>query len=217
SPAILRYLRETGAESMTSAHTYLLLDSAQIDDLLVKIYQLEATPEIHLLYQRTRYQSLADVGPLLVRLFSGGQLELYFLEHWEARAGLWLETDASESELVEHLRSLIHTRIGSETTVLLRYHDPRIMRYWLPELPPEERDRIMGPILRIRYSVLQRDGHSNPEEVRRTNPAFAVQYTDTPWLRLNDEQAERLNRAQLEEFDQRLLEHIDRYFPGCLA
>ncbi|SDR80496.1 protein of unknown function [Halopseudomonas litoralis] len=200
---------------MTSTQAYLLLDGAQMDNLLVQIYQLEDTPEIHLLYQNTHYQALAEVGPLLIKLSTGSRLEQHFMEHWQASAGLWLETDAGESELVEHLRSLVHVGIGSDVTVLLRYHDPRIMRHWLPELPPDDRDRTMGPVLRMRLPALP--GENRAGEIRRTKPATAARYSNTPWLRLNEEQVERLNRAHLEEFDQRLLAHIDRHFPDCLA
>ncbi|SDS61093.1 protein of unknown function [Halopseudomonas litoralis] len=200
---------------MTTTHAYLLLDSAQVNDLMVQIYQLEDAPEIHLLYQNTRYHALADSGPLLIHLPTGSRLEQHFVEHWQASAGLWLESDGNESALVEHLRSLVHVRIGSDVTVLLRYHDPRIMRHWLPDLPPEECDRMMGPMRRIRLPVLH--GEDQIDEIRRTHPATTAQYNDTPWLRLSDEQVERLNRAQLMEFDLRLLRHIDQYFPDCLA
>lgn len=193
---------------------YLLLDGAQIDDLLLQLYRLEDSPAVQRLYQGTRYETLADAGPVLVQLAPGSRLEQHFIEHWQARAGLWLETDASEAELVEHLRSLIHVRVQG-VTVLLRYYDPRIMRHWLPELPADERDRLMGPVSCIRLPATEAGGEL--VEIQRQVPYPAARHDDTPWLHLSDEQVERLNRAQLEAFDQRLLDHIEQHFPGCLA
>ncbi|EXF42794.1 hypothetical protein BAY1663_04802 [Pseudomonas sp. BAY1663] len=194
--------------------TYLLLDGAQIENLPLQLHQLEEAPALHPLYRSTRYEPLADAGPVLIRLASDSRLERHFVEHWQARAGLWLETDASEPELIEHLRSLVHADVQG-ATVLLRYHDPRIMRHWLPELPADERERLMGPILRMRLPASEAGAEAI--ELQRRTPSPAARYDDTPWLHLSDEQTARLNRAQLETFDRHLLAHIDQHFPDCLA
>lgn len=194
---------------------YLLLDGAQIDNVMTQLYQLEDSPAFHQLYQGTCYEELADLGPLLIRLRPGGRLEQHFAEHWQAKAGLWLESDACESELVEHLRSLVHVGVSSDTTVLLRFYDPRIMRHWLPDLAADERDRLMGPVSSIRLPATEAGGEV--VEIQRQTPSPAARHDDAPWLHLSDEQVERLNRAQLEAFDRRLLAHIDQHFPDCLA
>lgn len=200
---------------MTATRAYLLLDGVQIDNLMMQIYQLDESPECHALYQGTRYQALSDVGPVLTRLVPGSRLEQHFVEHWQTTAGIWLDSDASEPELVEHLRSLVHADLSSGVTVLLRYYDPRILRHWLPELPSDQRDQVVGPILRIRLPALHSGGSAR--EILRVHRVSAVRYGDAPWLRLDDEQIAMLNRAQLEEFDQRLLAHMDKHFPDCLA
>lgn len=193
---------------------YLLLDGAQINNLLARLYQMEDSPALHWLYQGTRYEPLADAGPVLVRLVPESRLEQHFVEHWQAQAGLWLEADASESELVEHLRSLVHASVQG-VTVLLRYYDPRIMRHWLAELPAQERDYLMGPVTRIRLAARQEEG--GPIEFQRQTASPAARYDDTPWLHLSDKQVERLNRAHLETFDEQVLAHIEQYFPDCLG
>lgn len=200
---------------MTDLRAYLLLDGAQIDNLMMQIYQLDESPESHALYLGTRYQALSDVGPVLARVVSGSRLEQHFVKHWQATAGIWLESDASESELVEHLRSLVHAGLRSGVTVLLRYHDPRIMCQWLPELPSDQRDQVMGPVFRIRLPA-SHPGDS-ARDILRVHRVPAARYGDAPWLRLDDEQIEMLNRAQLEAFDQRLLAHMDKHFPDCLV
>lgn len=193
---------------------YLLLDGAQVGDLLAQLYQLEEAPVLQRLYQGTRYEALVDAGPVLVQLTPAGRLEYHFMEHWQEKAGLWLEADASETELAEHLRSLVHASVQG-VTVLLRYYDPRVMRHWLTGLPVEERDYLMGPVTRIRLAARQEEGGSI--EFQRQTASPVARYDDTPWLHLSDEQAERLNRAHLETFDEQVLAHIEQYFPDCLS
>lgn len=193
---------------------YLLLDGAQIENLLAQLYQLEAAPALHRLYQGTLYDALADTSPILVELSPDSRLEAQFNEHWQATAGVWLQSDTSTKELVEHLRSLVHASIQG-VTVLLRYYDPRVMRHWLVELPSEERDHLMGPIQRIRLAP--RNVDDEPIELQRQMSSPAARYDDVPWLHLSDDTVERLNKAQLETFDEQLLTHVDHYFPGSLA
>lgn len=193
---------------------YLLLDGAQIDDLLAQLYRLEDNPSLHRLYRGTLYEALADNGPILVELAPASRLETHFTEHWQATAGVWLHSDASTQELVEHLRSLVHASVRG-VTVLLRYYDPRVMRHWLVELPHEERDHLMGPIQCIRLAPRHLDGE--PIELQQQTASAAARYDDTPWLNLSDDTVERLNQAHLEAFDEQVLAHVDRYFPDCLA
>ncbi|MDH1279517.1 DUF4123 domain-containing protein [Pseudomonas chengduensis] len=193
---------------------YLLLDGAQIDNLLAQLYQLEDAPSLHRLYRGTLYEALADTGPILVELLPASKLEAHFSEHWQATAGVWLQSAAEIKELLEHLRSLVHASVQG-VTVLLRYYDPRVMRHWLVELPREERDHLMGPIQRIRLAP--RNEGEELIELQCQTASPAARYADEPWLHLGDETVERLNRAHLEAFDEQVLAHIDQYFPDCLA
>lgn len=188
---------------------YLLLDGAQIDDLLAQLYRLEDNPSPHLLYRGTLYEALADIGPILVELVPGSRLEAHFTEHWQATAGVWLQSAASTQELVEHLRSLVHASVQG-VTVLLRYYDPRVMRHWLVELPREERDHLMGPIQCIRLAP-------RTIQLQRQAASAAARYADEPWLHLSEDTVERLNQAHLEAFDEQVLAHVDHYFPDCLV
>ena len=190
---------------------YLLLDGAQVDNLIARIYEVEPVPNIHLLYQRTRYEELADVGPLLVAVQPASELVNTFAQHWQATAGIWLESDASEDLLVQHLRSLVHAQVEG-VTVLLRYYDPRITALWLGSLSDSERDVLMGPISRIRLS-----GTGQEAVLQRSNPtADAARYDDTPWLKLSSEQLEHMTSAKEGAFAQQLLAHLQRYYPESL-
>src|SRR5690606_13989849 len=163
---------------------------------------LEDAPTLHQLYQDTLYEALADTGPILIELAPASRLEAHFTEHWQATAGVWLQSDANTQALVEHLRSLVHASVQG-VTVLLRYYDPRVMRHWLVELPREERDHLMGPIQRIRLAPLHVG--DVPIELERQMASTTARYADEPWLHLSDDTIERLNRAHLEAFDKQVL------------
>jgi len=190
---------------------YLLLDGAQIEGLSGRLYNLEATPSINLLYQQTVYADLADVGPLLIALNPGSELAQVFAQEWQASAGIWLESDADEAVLVEHLRSLIHAQVEG-VTVLLRYYDPRITRLWLGPLTTTERDALLGPVKRIRLA-----GDTPETCLQRQSPvAEPARYAYTPWVKLSREQLAHMSQAKRDDFDQCLLAHVQRFYPDCL-
>ena len=194
---------------------YLLLDGAQIENLPARLYRLDDSPMAEWLYHATPYQAVLDVGPALVLLRANSALEQTFTDHWQHDAGLIIESDAPMPLLAEHLRSLIHARVSGGACVLFRYYDPRVMRHWLPALPPAEKDHLMGPICRVRLPA-----HAGRDEewiVREQNRQSAQPYADCPWLYLDERQLQQLNQGRLDAFDQQLLEHVRTYFPDCLA
>ncbi|WP_028624408.1 DUF4123 domain-containing protein [Pseudomonas sp. Ant30-3] len=197
------------------ATRYLLLDGAKIENLPARLYSLDDNPTIEWLYHATPYKEVFDVGPALVLLRNNGALEQAFTEHWQHDAGLLIESDAPLPQLAEHLRSLIHARVTGEVTLLFRYYDPRVMRHWLPTLIQGEKDRMMGPVSRVRLPG--RDGQGEQWIVRDQRQQNAEQYAERPWLYLDDQQLQQLNQGKLEMFDQQLLEHVRTYFPECLA
>lgn len=198
-----------------NASRYLLLDGAKIENLPNRLYSLDDSPTLEWLYHATPYQALSDVGPALVALRANSPLEQAFTEHWQHDAGLTIESDAPLQQLAEHLRSLIHVRVPGNASLLFRYYDPRVMRHWLPTLGSAEKDRMMGPVSRMRLPA--RDGLGEQWIVREQDPQSAQQYAERPWLYLDEQQLQQLNQGQLEAFDQQLLEHVRTYFPDCLA
>ncbi|HCS45578.1 MAG TPA: DUF4123 domain-containing protein [Pseudomonas sp.] len=189
------------------SQAYLLLDRAQIEHLPERLFELESTT-FQSLYQTTAYSPLEEVGPVLVPVSPNSPLAQTFFRDWSATCGVWLESEAQEAVVLEHLRSLIHVRVEGDVTVLFRYHDPRIAALWLAQLPACERDRLMGPVRRIRLPEL--DIHQqNPDQP-------AAPYADRPWLFLSPEQLEHLSTAQRQRFAQRLIEHCQQYFPEYL-
>jgi hypothetical protein len=194
-------------------HSYLLLDGAQIDGLVARIYGLEESPSLHLLYQQSAYEALAEVGPLLVAVRPHSALAQVFNQEWRATAGIWLESDAGEGDLLEHLRSLIHVRLDGDQTTLFRYHDPRIMALWLGAMKAAKRDPLMGPVKRIR---LPTDAGAELALLRENKAQTFARYDDKPWLHLSQNQLEQMNQAKHACFDQRLLAHLQLFYPEAL-
>ncbi|MHC8374839.1 DUF4123 domain-containing protein [Pseudomonas sp. MDT1-16] len=189
------------------SQAYLLLDRAQIERLPERLFELGSTT-FQSLYQTTAYSPLEEVGPVLLPVSPNSPLAQTFFRDWSATCGIWLESEAQEAVVLEHLRSLIHVRVAGDVTVLFRYHDPRISALWLAQLAACERDRLMGPIRLIRLPEL--DIHQeNPDQP-------AAQYAQEPWLFLPAEQLDHLGTAQRQRFAQQLIEHCQQYFPECL-
>lgn len=192
---------------------YLLLDSAQIDNLPNRLFELVGSTPYHSLYLNTAYSALVTLSPVLVPVTPGSPLADTFTHEWRATAGIWLESEANEADVVQHLRSLIHARIEGDVTVFFRYYDPRITHLWLADLTPQERDRLMGPIRLISLpESIYPDGF-----IRQENPEQrTAQYAHTPWLFLTSEKLEHLSQAKQQRFAQQLIDHCQRYFPRRL-
>jgi len=199
---------------MDELTSYLLLDGAQIDELLPFIYRLQDAPTVHMLYQRTAYAEWADSGPCLVRVEAEDALMQHFEAHWRTSAGLLLASAAEVDALAEHLRSLVHARVDGGQTVLFRYHDPRILPLWLETLSAQERDHYMGPVQRI--YLPSADGQDLVIQ-RSDLPVESRHYADEPWLSLGADQLDTLNGAKQMVFEDRLLEHLHSHFPEDLA
>lgn len=195
------------------SRAFLLLDPIQIDNLPDRLFELGHITGFQSLYRRTAYSDLLDIGPLLVPVSTDSPLAHAFVREWSATAGIWLESEAAEEVVLEHLRSLIHVRVEGDATVLFRYYDPRITRLWLSDLAPPERDRLMGPVRLIRLPESDRSEGA----IRQENPEQPIaQYSDRPWLFLAPAQLDHLSTAKRQCFARQLIEHCQQHFPRCL-
>lgn len=190
------------------SQAYLLLDHAQIENLPERLLKLAPNTPSRSLYQGTAYASVQHLGPVLLTVTLNSPLADTFLQEWSTAGGIWLESDAQASEVLAHLRSLIHAQVTGNVTVLFRYYDPRIAALWLADLPPGERDRLMGPVRLIQLPGVV---------IKQENPDQPVgQYAEQPWVVLSAQTLDRLSLAQQKSFAQRLIVHCLKYFPKFL-
>lgn len=189
------------------SQAYLLLDRSRIEHLPERLIELECST-YQALYKGTAYSSLEEAGPVLVPVVPNSRLAQTFFREWSATCGIWLESQAQESVVLGHLRSLVHVRVEGGLTVLFRYHDPRITALWLAGLPAGERDRLMGPVrlIRLPASDIHQESPDQP----------ASSYAHEPWLLLSAQQLEQLGTAQRQRFTQQMIDHCQRYFPEHL-
>lgn len=191
---------------------YLLLDGAQIDDLMQTLYQLEPDLEFYRLYEGTRYAELAEAGPVLVATAESSALSNYFKQHWSSTSGLSLYGPACAGDLVQHLSSMVHVNVSGGAVVLFRFYDPRILPLWSADMDDQQRSIALGPVERFHVQT-------GGEWFSYASAASSgVQcYADTPWLHLSEDQLVRLNQAKQEVYEQDLLKHVDTWFSDCLA
>ncbi|KIQ37857.1 DUF4123 domain-containing protein [Pseudomonas viridiflava] len=197
------------------SRSYLVLDGGLINDLPQNLLRMEHFALCHPLYQSTAYEAIVECGPMLVEITTNETLQKLFRDKWRSDSGIWLESNSSHIELIEHLRSLVHVKLESGMTALFRYYDPRITRLWLTAMDTVQRDYLLGPIVLIR---LPSNEDSEREQLiyRKGDAQPGKRYSDTPWLLLNGQQLDMLGQVQREQFSQHLLDHCQRYFPSAL-
>ncbi len=193
---------------------YLLLDGAQIDNLPEWFARLQHFTPTYPLYLKTAYAELAERGPVLIPLLAESGLLKTFANQWCSHAGLLLESEACEGDVIGHLRSMVHARLDGDVVVLFRYYDPRIARPWLTALEPCARDLFMGPIRVIRLP----DTDGSELIIRQENPGQpSATFTVRPWIALSTAQIEHLDQTRQQRLNQRMIDHCEVFFPQALS
>lgn len=128
--------------------THALVDGVRYPRAFERLYGRDDIADIEPLYLNTRWASLAEQGPILVRLQGTGLRDQVLREtqgEW-SRALTWLHSDASSAELAEHLRRFVTFRETGQQEKLLRFADPLVTRHWLASYGNAVSADVMGPI-----------------------------------------------------------------------
>lgn len=128
--------------------THALVDGVRYPRAFERLYGREDIADIEPLYLMTRWASLAEQGPILVRLHDTGLRNEGLREErgeW-ARAMTWLRSDASTEELADHLRQFVTFTAEGQYEKLLRFADPLVTRHWLASYGMAVPASVMGPI-----------------------------------------------------------------------
>lgn len=129
------------------AMTHALVDGVRYPNALQRLYSRDDVDEIEPLYLMTRWSSLAEQGPILVRLKSNGLAD-------EAHAGderlyrslSLLSSHASTGDLSNHLVQFVTFKGEERQEQLLRFSDPLVTRHWLSSYGYDLPAALMGPI-----------------------------------------------------------------------
>lgn len=127
---------------------WLVLD--RLPDTLKWLYDLEDVPTYVPLYARTRFSDCLEQSPLLVSV-SGEHSSLWqhFIEgRGEAPLrGVIITSQASQTEVVAHLRKRLETRFYGQRRGLLRFYDPWIAAHLFSSAAASR--HWLGPLERV--------------------------------------------------------------------
>lgn len=129
------------------AMTHALVDGVRYPNALKRLYSRDDIEDIEPLYLMTRWSSLAEQGPILVRLNSSDLAdEAYAGDDELYRSLSLLSSQASTGELGRHLGQFVTFKGEGGHEQLLRFADPLVTRHWLASYESALPVDIMGPI-----------------------------------------------------------------------
>lgn len=129
------------------AMTHALVDGVRYPNALKRLYGRDDIDDIEPLYLLTRWSSLAEQGPILVRLKSSHLAdEAYAGDEKLYRSLTLLSSQASTGELSKHLSRFVTFKGEGEHEQLLRFADPLVTKHWLVSYGSALPAEMMGPI-----------------------------------------------------------------------
>lgn len=125
-----------------SAPLYMLLELD--DEILQRIYQMEADPDPQPLFADTELSAHLDQGPWLVRITPEGQYLAAYRQEPGQWPGILLASKQPMEVLLAHLRRMLIVQFDGQRKGVLRYYDPRVASYLFPAT--EATGTWLGPI-----------------------------------------------------------------------
>ncbi len=126
---------------------YVLVDGARDDRIygaVLATYDNKAC-----LYSGALPPELEMTAPHLVEVDPDSRFAARVLaEGWGESWGLFVECDAGLTNLRKHLRQFLVVLDESNTRLIFRYFDPRILRVFLPTCTPKQLAEFFGPVRR---------------------------------------------------------------------
>jgi hypothetical protein len=102
---------------------------------------------------------LVEVAPYAVRIKAGHAGSLRLLESgWARNWGMFAACDAPLAELRRHLRRFLRIATEDGRRMIFRFHDPRVLRLYLPTCTGAELERFFGPMQAIYVESPRADG-----------------------------------------------------------
>lgn len=121
-----------------SARAYAVLDGAAIDDLPMKLHEMQ--PRAVCLYRGELEPDVAEVAPYLVELFPEDDFTNWLLgEQKGGKAfGIFARSRYSLTEVRKHFRKFLTVYDENGNPMLFRFYDPRVLRKFLPTCDAED-------------------------------------------------------------------------------
>lgn len=103
------------------------------------------------LFEGTEFHPLREYGPVLVNLRECPALAELCQSAPDTWSGLLLASEASPSQLLEHLRRMLTVTLGLHHRALLNYYNPHTASYFFDACDAQELSRWLGPIDQLRW------------------------------------------------------------------
>ena len=102
------------------------------------------------LYEGESAQEHDEWAPHLVKLdLDAASFTELGQKGWGDSWGVFLQSDASFSELRRHFRKFLKVRLPDGELAYFRFYDPRVLRDFLPTFSAEELPAFCGPVQRF--------------------------------------------------------------------
>jgi hypothetical protein len=150
---------------------FAVLDAAR-EDRLPAFLQAYGVQHVSL-YAGEGGDDLKHVAPYLALLPKASTLwPMLMKEGWGKSWGIYLNSDADQPTMRDHLRRLLTVRDEDQRLLYFRFYDPRVLRVFIPTCTPEESTALFGPISRF---VMEGEDLDNPLQFRGTPPRVTTE------------------------------------------
>jgi hypothetical protein len=130
---------------------WLLLDVPGEPRAGAALRQQFAQARQFLLFDGTEFQPLREYGPVLVDLEQCPLLAGLCHREPHVWSGLLLTSEASPSQLLDHLRRMLTVSFGLHHRALLSFYNPHTASYFFDACDAQELSRWLGPISQLRW------------------------------------------------------------------
>jgi len=130
-------------------NTWVLLERTQ--NLLPKVCELESTPQLAMLFDKTELAPYADRSPILVSCDESSALLKATRQTPEEWPGLILQSEQPGAVVLVHLRQILFVHFGGNRRGVLRYSNPVTASYFFPACEAHQLKCWLGPITRLSW------------------------------------------------------------------
>lgn len=191
-------------------NTALLLDGVNCPDLLRKLYECDPAPDYDLLYLETELKAITDISPCLVPVSAASEIFRQFsAQGVDQEWGYLIRFNSTRNQVLAHLRNLLTVQHISGVNLYLKVADPAVIAAMLQD--ESRRAELMGPIaeiITVDTFMMQSHRFINPKPTAVANTQSVI---------LTEKEQELLSEADFRRACQRLMLHLDSYFPAAFV
>lgn len=115
---------------------WLVLDPRSHEQALARLYEYEPDADIAELFHTTQLQNLHDISPRVAPIEPQSPMLRWLFDENPRNWGMVLASDATQDEILDHLRSLLLVKTDGES-VILRIWDGSVLNSLCSALPEE--------------------------------------------------------------------------------